>query len=44
MTDRIDGFPVKAIKKLIDSPNTPDHLKEAWKNKLKKEGKMDQVM
>jgi len=36
MTRRIDGFPIKAIEKLLESPDTPKHLKEAWKKKLKK--------
>jgi len=40
MVERIDGFPIKAIKNLLKSPDTPKHLKEAWKKKLKKMGKV----
>jgi hypothetical protein len=34
--EKIDGFPRKAIRKLLSSPDTPEHLKLAWKKKLKK--------
>jgi len=28
-------MPKKAIKKMLESPNTPEHLKKAWRKKLK---------
>ena len=34
--DRINGMPLKAIKKLIESKDTPEPLKEAWRKKLDK--------
>lgn len=40
----VDGFHKDAIRKLLESPNTPKWVKEAWKTKLKKAGvKLDKL-
>lgn len=33
---KIGGMPEKTIRKMIASPNTPEHLKKAWKKKLER--------
>ncbi len=35
MVKKIDKMPVKAIKKMLENPRTPKHLKEAWREKLR---------
>lgn len=39
-TERVDGMPVKAIRGLLASKRTPEPIKEAWRKKLKKMGKV----
>lgn len=36
--DYVDGFHKEAIKKIIESPNTPAWLKKIWTKKLKDAG------
>jgi len=35
---RVGGMPLKAIKGMLKSPNTPEQIKNAWKAKLKLKG------
>lgn len=34
-TKTICGMPEKAIKGMLKSDNTPEHLKKAWRKKLR---------
>ena len=42
--ERVNGMPVKAIKKLLKSKDTPEPIRRAWRKKLEKLGKLDRVI
>lgn len=33
---KVDGMPENAIKGMLKSSNAPEHLKKAWREKLKR--------
>lgn len=35
-TKQVGGMPEKAIKGMLESDNTPEHLKKAWRKKLQR--------
>ena len=37
---RVNGMPLKAIRKMLRNPRTPAQLKRAWREKLKLRGIM----
>lgn len=37
-SERVNGMPLKTVKAMLKSPNTPEQIKNAWRAKLKLKG------